>query len=417
MERLPTRGVGDSAQSTRTESAPILSPSLDPQLQKVSRSLHFRIDWPALRYYPHVNHPRLPSKSQWFWIASIWFGVALFDATQTVFVMRSEGMHHAWLHLFEMLLFSWIPWAFATPLVLYLGRRYPPAQWRKISTWLIHIAACMAIGTVYSAWKAFLEVVLNPWTNPGAPTPFTQAWTNEFYNGLLAHFILYGTVLAVASMLESRERLAQQQTEAARLSEQLSRAQLSALRHQIEPHFLFNTLNAIAGLVRDHRNEAAVSMIAGLSDFLRRVLEDSHRQQVPLAEEMDFLHKYLDIQKVRFADRLQLCVDVPQELLVAQVPSLILQPMVENAVKHGIAKRAQGGVIRISASRLNAMLTLSIFNDGPTLPADWESTRTGIGISNVRTRLQRLYGDSFDLRLQNQATGVEVLVSVPFREA
>ena len=201
------------------------------------------------------------------------------------------------------------------------------------------------------------------------------------------------------------------------MSEQLSHAQLSALRHQIEPHFLFNTLNAIAGLVRDHRNEAAVSMIAGLSDFLRRVLEDSHRQQVPLAEEMDFLHKYLDIQKVRFADRLQLCVDVPQELLVAQVPSLILQPMVENAVKHGIAKRAQGGVIRISASRLNAMLTLSIFNDGPTLPADWETTRTGIGISNVRTRLQRLYGDSFDLRLQNQATGVEVLVSVPFREA
>lgn len=371
---------------------------------------------PRWRYYPLVNVDRLPSKSQWFWIASIWFGLALFDATQTVLVMRSEGMHHAWLHLFEMLLLSWIPWALATPMVLYLGHRYPPATWRRISTWLIHSAACMAIGTVYAAWKAFLEVILDPWTNQGGPTPFSKAWSSEFYNGLLAYFILYGTMLAVASMLDSRERLAQQQTEAARLSEQLSRAQLSALRHQIEPHFLFNTLNAIAGLVRDHRNDAAVSMIAGLSDFLRRVLEDSNRQEVPLAEEMDFLQKYLDIQKLRFADRLHLRVDVPEELLFAQVPSLILQPMVENAVKHGIAKRAQGGTIRIRASRLNAMLTLSVFNDGPNLPTDWETTRTGIGISNVRTRLQRLYGESFDLRLQNQDSGVEVLVSVPFRE-
>lgn len=110
-------------------------------------------------------------------------------------------------------------------------------------------------------------------------------------------------------------------------------------------------------------------------------------------------------------------MDVPQELLVAQVPNLILQPMVENAVKHGIAKRAQGGTIRIRASRLNAILTLSIFNDGPSLTADWETTGSGIGISNVRTRLRSLYGDSFDLRLQNQDNGVEVLVSVPFREA
>jgi LytS/YehU family sensor histidine kinase len=261
-----------------------------------------------------------------------------------------------------------------------------------------------------------LEVLLNPWANP-IPMPFEAAWLKEFENGLLAHFILYGTVLAVGSMLDSRERLAQQQTEAARLSEQLSKAQLRALRHQIEPHFLFNTLNAIAGLVRENRNDDAVSMIVGFSDFLRRILKDSHRQEVPLAEEMDFLQRYLDVQKVRFADRLHLFVDVPQELLVAQVPNLILQPMVENAVKHGIAKRAQGGTIRIRASRLNTMLTLSIFNDGPSLTADWETTGSGIGISNVRTRLQSLYGDSFDLRLQNQDNGVEVSVSVPFREA
>ncbi len=156
-------------------------------------------------------------------------------------------------------------------------------------------------------------------------------------------------------------------------------------------------------------------MIAGLSDFLRRVLEDSNRQEVPLGEEMEFLQKYLDIQKVRFAERLQLSVDVPTELFPARVPSLILQPMVENAVKHGIAKRAQGGAIRITAFRSNGMLTLRVYNDGPNLPADWEKTHSGIGISNVRTRLQSLYGNAFELSMRNQAPGgVELSVSVPF---
>ncbi len=139
-----------------------------------------------------------------------------------------------------------------------------------------------------------------------------------------------------------------------------------------EPHFLFNTLNAIAGLVRENRNDAAVSMIVRLRDFLRRVVEDSDRQQVPLGEELEFAERYLDIQKVRFAERLQFSVSVPRELLLAQVPSLILQPMAENAVKHGIAKRAQGGAIRIAAFRSNGVLTLSDYNEGPSLPAGWE---------------------------------------------
>jgi two-component system, LytTR family, sensor kinase len=129
------------------------------------------------------------------------------------------------------------------------------------------------------------------------------------------------------------------------------------------------------------------------------------------------VQKYLDIQKVRFAERLELGVNIPAELFPAQVPSLILQPMVENAVKHGIAKRAQGGAIRISASRSNGMLTLRVYNDGPGLPAGWENGHGGTGISNARTRLHALYGEAFDLSMRNQEPdGVEVSVSVPFRE-
>ena len=363
-----------------------------------------------------MHVPRIRSEPpRWFWIAAIWSGIGLFDATQNVFVMRAEGMHHAWAQLFVTLLLSWLPWALATPLVLRLARRYPPEQWRRLSTWAAHLLACAAIGLIYAALTASLEDLLNPWARVPGPDPFVELWLYKFYNGLLSYVILYGLILMVSYLLDSRDRLALQQTETAHLNEELSKAQLNALRKQIEPHFLFNTLSAISGLVREKRNDAAVSMIAGLSDFLRRVLEDSGRQQVTLAEELEFAQKYLDIQKVRFAERLEVSVNVPEELFMAEVPSLILQPMVENAIKHGIAKRVQGGAIRIAAVRSNGRLTLSVYNDGPTLPAEWQTNHSGIGISNVRTRLQGLYGDAFEWNMRNREPGgVEVSLSLPF---
>jgi sensor histidine kinase YesM len=158
-------------------------------------------------------------------------------------------------------------------------------------------------------------------------------------------------------------------------------------------------------------------MIAGLSDLLRHVLKDSDKQEVPLEEELQFLQKYLDIQKIRFAERLQLSIAIDKEFLPARVPTFILQPIVENAVKHGIAARANGGTIEISAARSNGMLTFRVYNDGPSLPAGWENNQSGVGISNVRTRLQSLYGNAFELTMRNQASGgVEVSVSVPFRQ-
>lgn len=258
-------------------------------------------------------------------------------------------------------------------------------------------------------------MLLNPWAISSPAQPFIQLLFKKFYNGLLSYIILYAFIVAISYVLDSKERLARQRTETARLNEQLSQAQLDALRRQIEPHFLFNTLNSIAGLVREKRNDDAVNMIVRLSDFLRRVVEKSNRQNASLGEEMEFLRKYLDIQKVRFAERLQVNVNVPRELLPAVVPSLILQPMVENAVKHGVAKRAQGGMIRIAAIRSNGMLNLSVYNDGPSLPVGWCESSSGTGISNVRSRLQALYGDKFELSLRNQEpAGVEASVSVPF---
>ena len=354
--------------------------------------------------------------AQWLWSAAIWAGVGLFDATQTVFVMRSEGMHHAWGRLFFTSVVEWLPWALATPLVLELGRRYPPSRLRPVSTWFRHLAACLTIDLAFALWSSTLEKLLNPWAEPSGHTTFRRLATEKFYSGLLASLILYTAILLVRYVLDSRARIAMQQTETARLNEQLVKAQLAALRRQIEPHFLFNTLNSIAGLVREKRNDAAVSMIVELSNFMRRLLDDSNRQEVPLAEELEFTQKYLDIQKVRLVERLECSVSVPSELLTAQVPLLILQPIVENAIKHGIAKRDKGGAVRILASRSNGTLILSVYNDGPSLCAATEKIQSGVGISNIRTRLQSLYGEAFELKMHNQDRGVEVSVSMPFRE-
>jgi len=354
---------------------------------------------------------------RWYWVVALWLGFGLFDATQTVFVMRAEGMHHYWGRLFLTNVLAWLPWMLATPFVFRLDHKFPALHWKRGAFWISHLTACMATNLIASAWLSMWEDVLNPYALTPGPGSFVQLWQSKFFRGILVSIILYGLILLVAHIAETQRRFALQQAETARLNEQLSKAQLNALRRQIEPHFLFNTLNAIAGLVREERNEAAVSMIAELSDFLRRVVNDSDRQQVPLAEELEFTRKYLDIQKARFAERLQFSVDVAPELFPAQVPSLILQPMVENAVKHGIAQRTQGGMIRIAAARSNGTLTLRIYNDGPSLPLGWEQNKTGIGITNVRTRLESLYGNAFELRLCNQRGGVEASVSLPYVSA
>jgi len=358
---------------------------------------------------------RYPSRRA-VWIASIWFGTALFDASQTVVAMRAEGMHHAWRWLFLTTLLAWLPWALATPFVIRLARRFPPSHLRPISIWLPHLGTCVGINLIFAAWGAGLEKVLNPYSIQPAPPPFMEILDGKFYGGILSAIILYAFIVVIDNALEYRQRLAVQQTETARLNEQLSGAQLDALRRQIEPHFLFNALNAIAGLVREKRNDDAVNMIAALSAFLRRTLEACNHQEVPLSEEVEFLQKYLEIQKVRFADRLQYSVDIPQNVARAQVPFLILQPVVENAIKHGIAKSLQGGAIRIAAEQWHGTLKMRIYNDGPSLPVSGQA-QVGIGFANMRNRLQSLYGDAFELLLRDEgASGVELSMTLPFRE-
>jgi two-component system, LytTR family, sensor kinase len=376
-----------------------------------------KLKWSTIRpSMATTTHSHGDRPHNWFWIAGLWAGLGILGATQDVFAMRSEGMHHSWARLFLTLTLAWLPWALATPVVIHLGRKYPVA-WKPLKWWLIHLGAIIAIDLAASAWATALEVLLQPWKPDFETHSFLVTWPLKFSGGLLPALILYAVILAVTYVLDSRAKAAAQQTDTARLNEQLSYAQLNALQRQIEPHFIFNTLNSISGLVRENKNDAAVSMIVALSDFLRRVAGSTNEARVRLAQEVEFLEKYLQIQEARFAGRLTLDLQVPAELREARIPSLILQPLAENAIKHGIAKRAQGGEVRVAASRSDGMLHLTVYNDGPLLDRDGCAVKDGIGLSNLRTRLKLLYGQDFELRLDNFGiTGVQVSLALPYCE-
>lgn len=355
-----------------------------------------------------------------WWIAIAWLAVGVISATQVVVGMAALGRRYNWVSLFFTTAAAWLLWAVATPVILSLSRRFPllhagdrARAWRNV---LVHLTAALAISVVRIAWSAALEWAINPLRLPDSSYRsmfFTMVYM-QFHTGI----IIYGATVAIDNILDSIRRLARREAEAARLAGELSKAQLEALRRQLEPHFLFNTLNGIAGLVREKRNEAAVAMIAGLSDLLRRVLEDRGKQLVPLAEEVSFLESYLDLQAMRLGDRLKVSVDIPIELYGALVPQLVLQPLVENAIVHGIGKLVDGGEIRLTARESEGILSIYLYNDGPALSLSGGRERSGVGLSNSRGRVVTLCGpeSSVEVRSRNLA-GVETIIKIPYRTA
>ena len=372
-----------------------------------------------------MNDARANARSTgWAWIAVIWCAGALFNASQTLLTMHAVGLGNAWLRPFLIVFVSWLPWALATPVIIELARRWPMRGGEIFKSVSLHLAAFAVISVTAEGWSALLRVLFNPW-HRSSPPAFVDTWSDLLVEQLMSFVIVYALILTITYVVDSREKMARQMTEtarlnteAARLNEELSRAQLAALRGQMDPHFMFNTLNSIASLVVDQRPDAAVGMIVGLSEFLRRASEDSHRIQVTLREEVEYLQRYIDIQKVRFGDRLRVSVDIPDELLAAQVPNLLLQPLVENAIKHGVSKRRSGGEIRVAGMYHDGALRLSVYNNGPWAQEDLVIAPQRVGLGNLRTRLKILHGDRSELVLRPaEAGGVQVIVTLPFSGA
>jgi sensor histidine kinase YesM len=300
-------------------------------------------------------------------------------------------------------------WGMLSPLIFKLSTRFELRD-RLPRNLLIHLAISVFFALVVLSAASPLTWYLGYPNLLRNPTLFIL-WRNNAFSIYYFHqgLTIYWTTLVVAHALHYYKGLREEEARASKLSTQLAQAQLHALRMQIHPHFLFNTLNSIAALL--HKDvETADRMIARLGDFLRSTLSRSEAQTITLDQELDFLKCYLDIERIRFQDRLTVNLQIDPETLKIPVPNLILQPIVENAVQHGIARQTDAGLITVRASKQQDRLVIEIEDNGPGLAAT-RNGNSGIGLKNTQFRLQQFYGDDFSFQLGN-ANGRGVLVSI-----
>jgi two-component system, LytTR family, sensor kinase len=365
-------------------------------------------------------------RARWLFIVGFWAFFGALNGSQLYIGIRSEGGASAGFgQVFAWQMLGWMPWVLLTPIVLWLGRRFPLERPKLARNLAVHAAACALVYVAHSAVFAVANIFLSPFYSQ--PHPFMEM----FYGRLMSQFhidlLVYGAVLGTSYAVGYYARFREREVRATQLEARLAQAELQALKMQLHPHFLFNTLNGIAGLVRDRKNGAAVEMIAGLSDLLRYTLDGAGRQEVTLREELEFLELYLGIQQKRFPDRLRVEMSVEPAALEALVPNLILQPLVENAIRHGVSRRAAAGTVGVSAAREGGRLRMSVYDDGPGLrgssngnagadDAHEGAPSGGIGLSNTRARLRQLYGDAQGFEVFDRAAGgVEASISLPFR--
>jgi len=363
----------------------------------------------------------------------VWAIPALLETTEAYFLDAAEGHPVSFVRRLVLYLAVWYVWAAAAPAVFWLVRRMPLRRGTIVRRLAPYLVVCAGVIVVQAAvWTAGSRVILTVPTTLSAPTMFWRA----LLAWLPMMFMIFWAVVITGQWLESTRREARRTLEATQLAAQLAQAQLQALRMQLHPHFLFNALNTIAVLVREHDTEMAVRLIAELGDVLRQVLRTAAVQEVSLAEELDFTRRYLGIEQVRFADRLQVTWEHEPETLRAAVPHLVLQPLVENALRHGIARLPGGGRLTLGASRRGDRLRLWVCNDGPVIGAalrvDNDASDQverdggasvsaddagGIGLANTRARLRTLYGESAWLRVGDVDGGVCALLELPWRPA
>ena len=355
---------------------------------------------------------------KWALIFGFWTFFSFLYANQIYFEMlHSPGMHHSWWRIAFWQLLVWYSWGGLSPLVLKLGKVFPcegPSWWRGL---LIHIAAGALLSAVHTAAATSLKMLVRPFDVWSDTHPFLVQYQVGLRNFFLFDFFVYWAILGVGYAFDYRKKYREREAQAAQLKAQLAQAQLESLKMQLHPHFLFNTLHTIAGLVRSNERRPAVNMIAGLSDLLRRTLESADEQEVPLREELKFIELYLEIQKVRFSDRLTVRLEVTPESEDALVPNLILQPLVENAIRHGISLDNSAGLIVIDAYRDDETLHIRVYDDGPGLQSGWRMGESeGIGLANTSERLKYLYGTRhrFDLR-NGPDGGMTASIAIPFR--
>ena len=375
-----------------------------------------------------VNHSAEPGSAadarvhwlRWAVLFGFWTFFSFLYANQIYFEMRhNPAMHHSWWRITFWQLVVWYIWGCLSPLVLGLGRRFPFEGRSWFKALLVHLPVGVALAATHIAAATAVRMLIEPFDVWSDKRPYLAQYWGELRGFFLFDFFVYWAILGVGYAFDYRQRYREREAQAARLEAQLAQARLESLKMQLQPHFLFNTLHTVSGLVRANERHQAVNMIAGLSDLLRRALESADEQEVPLRDEVKFVELYLDIQKVRFSDRLKVRMEIEPETLDALVPNLLLQPLVENAIRHGISPKDSAGVIVINTYRDEGMLRVRVCDDGPGLQSGWRMEESeGIGLANTAARLRHLYGPEHRFELRNaDGGGMVAAVALPFRLA
>jgi two-component system, LytTR family, sensor kinase len=347
---------------------------------------------------------------RWWTIIAIW-SLPAFVASYSSYVSAGTQGHpiEFWRAL-AMQCPGWYVWVPLTPLVFALARRFPVDRRPDLRTIGVHVAFMILALVIYTTVYVWANVEFR-----ASPLALTPALVKSVLIGsIVMTLVLYAATHATSLALDYAMRDRERERRTLELEAQLARAELHTLRAQLHPHVLFNALHTIALLARRDSNEA-IRVTVLLGNVLRSVLDSGGTDERPLREEISLIEQYLAIELVRFADRLQVVWEIEDQTQDAMVPTLLLQPLVENALRHGIARSVNGGTVVVSAKRSEESVCITVWNDGPALPGG-RIGRRGVGLRNTEERLHRLYGDAGRLTITNDPRGgVSVRVCAPWR--
>jgi two-component system, LytTR family, sensor kinase len=345
--------------------------------------------------------PFLQSLTRIALIAAFWTLVGLAFASQFYLSSTLLGRTVTWSQAITYSLGDWYVWAILSVPVLRFARRFPPEGDQPWRTAAIHLGAALVTSLVYVVLRSVVGQVQSLLIHE--PVGFFEVFQPLLVKTFPFNLLIYGVMISVAHAIDYYRKYHERTVHTLALEKNLTEARLQSLLRQLKPHFLFNTLNGIATLM--HRDvHAADRMLVRLSELLRLTMNRTGQPLAPLRDEIAFIEKYLDIERIRFSDRLTSEIDIDPAALDAEVPSLILQPLVENAIRHGIEPHARAGRIEIHVQREPTALKLTVRDNGGGMPAGG-LTREGIGLANTRARLRELYGERHAFELANHPDG------------
>ncbi len=352
----------------------------------------------------------------WLFIFVVWVLTGLYFAVQVYLQRAFENRPITLMQALLRGLVFWLLWAISSPLILWLARTFPIPRRDWLDGLLFHLPAGFIFSLAHLLIYVFITSSLSNGSPPATFDGLLQEFQPVFISGFAWWSLVYWTILIASYAFDYYRRYQEGAIKASQLEAQLAEAQLQALKMQLHPHFLFNTLHSVSALMREDV-EMADQMIARLGDFLRLTLHNIGDQETTLKEELNFLRCYLEIEQIRFQDRLTTQFNVDPESLEARVPNLFLQPIVENAIRHGIAPQKSRGTIAIRTSRSNGRLQVQVRDNGPGMQTNGNG-RSGVGLANTRARLDQLYGDDYLLEMTNVVEGgLMVTLDLPFHIA